>query len=183
MLGREYLGYNYSLGMNDQQERSRIEEWIVGFTDGEGCFSVSIFRNSTTKFGWQVFPEFVITQGGKSLPALKLFKRFFGCGNVFVNKRYDNHHEHLYRYCVRSLVDLHSVVIPFFKKHSLRTAKQKDFLLFAEVVEMLLEKEHLTESGLKKIALKIERMNRKKPSQFLKSSETKRHAPAKAGWR
>src|SRR3989344_1804383 len=117
MLGREYLGYNYSLGMNDQQERLRI-------TDGEGCFSISMFRNSTTKFGWQVFPEFVITQGEKSLPALKLFQTFFRCGNVFVNKRYDNHHEHLYRYCVRSLVDLHSIVIPFFKKHSLRTAKQ-----------------------------------------------------------
>ena len=175
----EYLGYNYSLGMNNQQERSRIEGWIVGFADGEGCFSVSMFRNATTKFGWQVFPEFVITQGKKSLPALKLFKTFFRCGNVFVNKRYDNHHEHLYRYCVRSLADLRSIVIPFFQEHPLRTAKQKDFLLFAEIVEMLLAKQHLTENGLKKIALKIERMNRKKPSQFLESPETKRRAPAR----
>ena len=167
--------------MNNQQERSRIEGWIVGFTDGEGCFSISMFRNVTTKFGWQVFPEFVITQGEKSLPALKLFKTFFGCGNVFVNKRYDNHHEHLYRYCVRSVQDLHERIVPFFKKHPLRTAKQKDFILFAEVVKMLLKKEHLTKSGLKTIALKIERMNRKKSSQFLKSSETKRRAPAKAG--
>ena len=167
--------------MNDQQERSRIKEWIVGFTDGEGCFSVSMFRNVTTKSGWQVFPEFVITQGEKSLPALKLFKTFFRCGNVFVNKRYDNHHEHLYRYCVRSVQNLHKHIIPFFKVHSLRTAKQKDFELFAEIVEMFLKKEHLTQVGLKKIALKIERMNRKKSSQFLKSSETKRHAPAKAG--
>ncbi len=165
--------------MNDQQERPRIEGWIVGFTDGEGCFSVSMFRNATTKFGWQVFPEFVITQGEKSLPALKLFQTFFRCGNVFVNKRYDNHHEHLYRYCVRSVQDLHTYIIPFFQKHSLQTAKQKDFELFAEIVEMLLKKEHITQAGLKKIALKIERMNRKKPSQFLESSETKRHAPTK----
>ena len=181
MLGREYLGYNCSLDMTDQLERLRTEGWIVGFTDGEGCFSISMFRNATTKFGWQVFPEFVITQGMKSLSALKSFQSFFGCGRVFVNKRYDNHHEHLYRYCVRSVKDLHEIVIPFFQKHPLHTAKQKDFLLFAEIVEMLLKKEHLTESGLKKIALKIERMNRKKPSQFLESSETKRHAPAKAG--
>ena len=163
--------------MTDQQERSRIAEWIVGFTDGEGCFSISIFRNSTSKFGWQVFPEFVITQGKKSLPALELFQSFFECGKVFVNKRYDNHHEHIYRYCVRSVSDLKSKIIPFFKKHQLRTAKQDDFILFAEIVEMLIKKEHLAEKGLQKIAHKVERMNRKKSSQFLKSSETKRHAP------
>ena len=163
--------------MTDQQERSRIEGWIVGFTDGEGCFSVSIFRNATTKFGWQVFPEFVITQGMKSLPALKLFQKFFGCGKVFVNKRYDNHHEYLYRYCVRSVNELQTNIIPFFKKHPLKTAKQKDFKLFAEIVEMLVKKQHLTKGGMRKIALKIECMNHKKSSQFLKSSETKRHTP------
>lgn len=98
-----------------------------------------------------------------------------------MNKRYDNHHEHVYRYCVRSVTDLHETIIPFFQKHPLRTAKQQDFILFAETVEMLLKKEHLNEGGLEKIALKIERMNRKKPSQFLESPETKRHAPAVAG--
>ena len=153
--------------MSDQQERLRTEGWIVGFTDGEGCFSISMFRNKTSKFGWQVFPEFVITQGKKSLPALELFQSFFGCGKLFVNKRYDNHHEHLYRYCVRSIQDLREHIIPFFRSHPLHTAKQKDFELFADVVEMIHKREHLTEKGLKKIAQKIQRMNRKKPSQFL----------------
>jgi len=167
--------------MNDQQERSEIENWIVGFTDGEGCFSVSIFRNKTSKFGWQVFPEFVITQGQKSLPALKLFQSYFGSGNIFVNKRYDNHHEYLYRYCVRSVQDLYLKIVPFFRKHSLRTAKQKDFELFAEIVQMLIKRKHLTSNGMQTIAKKIQKMNRKKTSQFLKSSETIRHAPAEAG--
>ena len=61
-------------GADNQQERLKIESWITGFTDGEGCFSVSFIRNKTTKNGWQIFPEFVITQGEKSLPALKIFK-------------------------------------------------------------------------------------------------------------
>ena len=167
--------------MNNQQERPGIEEWIVGFTDGEGCFSVSIFRNNTTKIGWQVFPEFVVTQGKKSLSALILFEKFFRCGKIFVNKRYDNHHEYLYRYCVRSLNELQLAIIPFFRKYPLRTAKQKDFKLFADIVEMLLRKEHLSQKGLEKIARRIERMNRKKKSRFLESSETTRHAPAKTG--
>ncbi len=161
----------------DQQERLEIENWIVGFTDGEGCFSVSIFRNSTSKSGWQVFPEFVITQGEKSLQALKLFEEYFECGKIFVNKRYDNHSEHLYRYCVRSIKDLQEKVIPFFGKHRLRTAKQKDFKIFTKIVEMIAKKHHLTQSGLRVIAREIERMNRKKKSQFLESSDTKRRAP------
>lgn len=165
--------------MQNQQERPGIEGWILGFTDGEGCFSVSIFRNATTKFGWQVFPEFVITQGEKSLPALELFKSHFGCGRVFVNTRYDNHREPLYRYCVRSVTDLRKKIVPFFLTHPLQTAKQNDFKLFAEIVEMLYAKEHLTKGGMKKIAQRIQKMNRKVPSKFLESSETIRHAPRK----
>ena len=163
--------------MSNQQERSEIENWIVGFTDGEGCFSVSIFRNKTTKLGWQVFPEFVITQGEKSKSALEVFSKYFKCGKVFVNKRYDNHNEHLYRYCVRSIVELQKTIIPFFEKHSLRTAKQKDFEVFANIVGMMSNRRHLSASGVRSIARKIERMNRKKQSRFLKSSETIRRAP------
>jgi hypothetical protein len=165
--------------MNSQQERLNIENWIVGFTDGEGCFSVSMFRNKTTKHGWQVFPEFVITQGKKSLSALELFERYFKCGKIYVNKRYDNHKENLYRYCVRSLKDLNEKIIPFFKRNKLITAKQNDFEIFAQIVEILNEKKHFSPKGLGLIAKKIEKMNQKKKSQFLESQETKRHAPSR----
>ncbi len=171
------LWYNYSIdNMSNLQERSENDQWIVGFTDGEGCFSVSIFKNKTTKLGWQVFPEFVITQGEKSLSALKIFEKHFGCGKIFKNKRYDNHHEHLYRYCVRTQDDLVSKIIPFFEKHHLKTAKQKDFELFAEIGSMMRAKDHLSMKGLAKIAKVIEKMNRKKASNFLKSSEAIRCA-------
>ncbi len=162
----------------NQQERLKIEGWIVGFTDGEGCFSVSLFKNKTTASGWQVFPEFVITQGKKSLSALTIFQEYFGCGKIFINKRYDNHNEFLYRYCVRNIKDLHENIIPFFKKYPLQTAKIKDFEIFADIMMMLINKNHLSQDGLVKIAKKIEKMNRKKTSRFLESSETTRHAPA-----
>jgi len=56
---------------DNQQERLKTAYWIVGFTDGGGTFSVSKIKNSTTKSGYQIFPEFVITQGAKSLKALE----------------------------------------------------------------------------------------------------------------
>ena len=163
-----------SFGAGNQQERLEIESWIVGFTDGEGCFSVSFIKNKTTKSGWQLFPEFVITQGAKSLPVLKVIKNYFQCGKIFVNKRYDNHNECLYRYCVRSIKELHETIIPFFEKRRLKTYKANDFRIFARIVKHMSQMIHLHPEGMKKIALMIEQMNRKKKSRFLESSETKR---------
>ena len=161
---------------DNQQERLKIESWILGFTDGEGCFSVSFIKNKTTKTGWQLFPEFVITQGSKSLPALEVIKNYFECGRLFINKRKDNHKENLYRYCVRSLGDLEKKIIPFFEKNSLKTHKQNDFMIFSKIIHLMLTGTHIKKSGMKEIAKLIEKMNRKKKSRFLKSSETKRQS-------
>lgn len=156
-----------------QQERPQLQWWIVGFTDGEGCFSISIFKNKTSQFLWQIMPEFVLTQGESSLSSLQLVKNYFQVGHLYVNKRYDNHREHLYRYCVRNRNDLTTVIIPFFQKYPLKTAKQRDFELFCQVIDRMNNREHLTKDGLQTIA----RLVGKK--LFEESSETIRKAPPK----
>ena len=150
-------------GADNQQERLGMGYWISGFTDGEGCFAISVIRNSTTRFGKQIFPEFVITQGAKSLLALKKIKKFFNCGSIVLNKRYDNHNEDLYRYCVRSISDLNSKIVPFFHDFPLRTYKRNDFLIFKKVVAMMAKKKHLSGSGWKKILKLSSLTNRRKP--------------------
>jgi hypothetical protein len=160
------------ISADNQQERLEIESWIVGFTDGEGCFSVSLLKNKTSKTGWQVFPEFVITQGKKSLSALEIFQNYFQSGNIFENRRHDNHKESLYKYCIRSKVDLQEKIIPFFERHQLKTAKKQDFEYFCKILGMISKNDHLNKKGLTKIAEIIQKMNRKKSSRFLESSET-----------
>jgi hypothetical protein len=34
------------IGADNQQERPGVEQWVVGFVDGEGCFSISVVRNA-----------------------------------------------------------------------------------------------------------------------------------------
>lgn len=168
------------LNADNQQERLKIIGWIIGFTDGEGCFSVSIIKNSTTKLGWQVFPEFVITQEEKSLYVLEAIKGFFGCGRIFINRNInpnDNHREPLYRYCVRSIKDLKEKIIPFFQENNLKTAKQNDFEKFVKIMDLISKRYHLNKNGIIKIARIIETMNRKKPARFLESSTTIRQSP------
>src|SRR6266404_1481333 len=88
---QEKLSCENATGADNQQERLRTVGWIVGFVDGEGCFSVTIQRCRVVKLGWQVFPEFVVTQGARSLGALQALQQFFACGRIFINRRNDNH--------------------------------------------------------------------------------------------
>jgi hypothetical protein len=172
----ESLLRDNAMGADNQQERLKTVGWVVGFIDGEGCFSVAIQKSPSMTTGWQVFPELAVTQGEKSLQALRDLQQFFGCGNIFINRRTDNHKENLYRFCVRSVSDLRERVIPFFQENSLRTAKQQDFEKFVSVIRMMEEKKHLSVEGIAEIAKIVETMNRKKPSRFLESSETIRQA-------
>ena len=149
---------------DNQQERLRLEGWISGFVDGEGCFTVSIIRNQsvTTKQGWQIFPEFVVSQGEKSRTALQKFERFFQCGYINLNTRRDNHHEQMLKYCVRSIHDLNEKIIPFFEKNKLKTHKQKDFQVFRKIIKMMIQRKHLSEKGLNYVRALLQTMNRRK---------------------
>ena len=116
----------------DNQQERLDPWWIVGFVDGEGCFSVSTFRNRTCKSGYQTLFEFVVTQGEKSESALEAIKEYFNCGGIYINRRYDNHNYNLLRYCVRKQSDLKEKIIPFFQKYQLQSAKREQFERFCK---------------------------------------------------
>ena len=131
-------------GAENQQERLWTEGWIVGFVDGEGCFSSPIFRNRPMTMRWQVQPQFVVVQSASSQKVLEDMARFFGCGRVYVNRRYDNHREDLFRYCVSRFADLRDVIVPFFQRNPLRTSKRQNFEKFAQVIGLMEQGRHLT---------------------------------------
>jgi hypothetical protein len=155
-------------GAENQQERLWTEGWIVGFVDGEGCFSCPIFQNTPMKMRWQVQPQFVVVQSASSRDVLEDLARFFGCGKVYVNRRYDNHREDLSRYCVSKFADLRDVIVPFFQYNPLRTSKQHNFEKFAQVISLMDQGRHLTVSGVIQIAEIAETMNHRKPSKVLR---------------
>ena len=155
----------------NQQERPGIEQWIVGFVDGEGCFSVPIYRNKTYGIGWQVQPRFAVVQGARSRVVLELIRDFFGCGNIYRNRRHDNHREDLFVYSVFNGNDLRHVILPFFEANPLRTAKADEFAKFAVILQMMERGFHRSVEGLTHIAKISQTMNHRKPSRFLESSE------------
>ena len=116
-------------------------------------------------------PTFAVVQGDRSVHVLHELKSFFGCGGVYINRRYDNHKEHLWRYDVRDPSDLSSIIIPFFEASPLRTAKNEDFIKFVAIMRMVQRNFHRHGEGLAAIASIVETMNHRKPSRFLESPE------------
>ena len=142
----------------DYQQERLAPNWVVGFTEGEGCFRVSINRQPNMSTGWQVLPEFRIVQHKRNKITLEKLQRFFGAGNVVVN------HDTRLELRIRKLSDLKKVVA-FFEQHQFQTTKEADFRNFAQIIEMMEERKHLTHEGLAKIAKLAWKMNRKvKPS-------------------
>ena len=156
-------------GAENQQERLRQEGWVIGFVDGEGCFSIGFARQFGGqgrigyRTGYQVSHEFAVTQGAQSVSCLHELTSFFGVGQVLPNKRYDNHREHLYRYVVRSRGALIETIIPFFRAHPMHSSKQRNFEKFALCVELVDGGHHLSFEGLAEIVEIAQTMNRQKP--------------------
>jgi hypothetical protein len=154
----------------NQQERLLFEKWIVGFVDGEGCFSISVVRNASMSHGWQVQHEFAVVQSATSGDVLELIETYFGCGSILKQKRKDSRRSDLWRFSVKNRKDLQETIIPFFIANPLLTSKQNDFALFYEAVTCL----HSSIPYPQKLhicAAIAEKMNRKKKSRFLESSE------------
>ena len=98
---------------------------------------------------------------------LEELKSFFEVGRIYINKRHDNHKEHLGQYIVANRSQLVETIIPFFERHPLRTAKRSDFEKFARCVELMEAGCHLSPARLAEIVEIGQTMNQRKPRHDL----------------
>jgi hypothetical protein len=120
--------------------------YITGFVDGEGSFSITISPRDFKDVKWEVRPSFSISQHKRNRGILFKIKNYFGCGTIRPNRE-----DNTYKYEVRSLQDLKNIIIPHFKKYPLQTTKRIDFEIFTKVIQIMEEGRHLTKDGLKEI--------------------------------
>lgn len=62
-------------------------QWIAGFTTGEGCFYIDVFKSTTTKTGFQVRSRFILTQHVRDEKLMGSLVEFLGCGTVRVSEK------------------------------------------------------------------------------------------------
>jgi hypothetical protein len=128
-------------GADNQQER--LDGYIAGYVDGEGSFSVSVQRNSTCRVGFQLIPEFHVSQNGDRAQVLEMIRDRLGCGYIKPNSKRDK----ALVLVVRERQALLERVIPFFERVPILSAKQVDFGKFAHIVKRMALGHHLTPAG------------------------------------
>ncbi|MHB1963588.1 MAG: LAGLIDADG family homing endonuclease [Acidimicrobiales bacterium] len=148
-------GSDNATGAVDQQER--LDAYVAGFVDGEGCFHVALQRNPSTRVGWQLVPEFRVSQDVSRVQVLHLVRERIGCGALHQNHR--GSHDRTLVLVVRRREDLLNRVIPFFERNPLVSCKQKEFLTFCRVVRGMEAGEHRTHEGFERLAADALRMN------------------------
>lgn len=137
-------------------------DYIVGLTDGEGCFYVNLGKFSAYRSGSRVQLHFHLKLQEADRDLLLKVCDTLGCGNVYFQKEQRLNHTQCYRYTVSAQRDIFSTIIPFFKKHQLQTAsKRKSFDLFCRIANMVEAKKHLTPHGIERIRILKKQMNQR----------------------
>ncbi len=124
------------------------DDYIVGFVEGEGMFYIGIVPSRETKTGWQVIYFLKVSQNPIGKMVLEQIKTRLACGYIKANSLTDKTDRSL-AYVVRDLPSIKDKVIPFFEGKLI--IKDDAFKKFKQVIELVLQKRHLTSEGITQI--------------------------------
>ena len=122
---------------DNQQERPLSAWYVTGFMDGEGCFCVSIHRVPTRK-GWYIGPVVQAYQHRDRADILERLQAFFGCGRI----RPKGPHSSVVTWSVDGVPTIVEKILPHFDRYPLQSGKQRDYLIFREIVLRMRRGEH-----------------------------------------
>ena len=134
-------------------------EWMAGFTTGEGCFFVKILKGRN-KFGFGVQIVFQVTQHIRDEELIKSLVTYFQCGQyqIATHKKWGS-------YICTKFSDNFYKILPFFSQYPIRGSKNKDFLDWVKVAEIMQYKGHLTQKGVSNILEIKKGMNKGRSDQ------------------
>ena len=146
-----------------RSELIKIEDpnWISGFVDGEGCFFIFIRKENNN-----ISLVFHITQHIDDIDLLKEFINYFKCGY------YLQCNKNAGRFIVTKFKDINRIIIPFFKRNSLKGFKLLDFMDFCEVAKLIEKKYHLTHEGIEKIKIIKSNMEKRRKKKYIRQYST-----------
>ena len=104
-------------------------------------------RNPSCRIGFQLVPEFHVSQNGERAQILELIRKRLGCGYIKPNSKRDQ----ALVLVVRNRHDLLERVIPFFERSPILSTKRADFEKFASVVRGLARGHHRTDVGFREL--------------------------------
>lgn len=120
--------------------------YIVGLTEGEGCFLVSIRKDG------RIDLRFFIAQAEGNKPLLVKVQKFFKVGSVYQKSAKRACRLPAWVFEVTKRDDIYNVVIPFFEKHKLYGIKAKSFEAFAQIAKIVKGRQSVSKLTLKELS-------------------------------
>lgn len=124
------------------------DAWLSGFTDAEGCFSVSIYSNSNR---FSIIFD-LAQKGEENKIILDLLVTLFNVGKI-----YKHSNPLTYNYRVNGLSHT-AKLFNYFDTYELRTKKLKSYILWKDLHKKISDKQHLDPTlrfSLKVLASKV----------------------------
>lgn len=131
--------------------------WVAGFTSGDGSFHIKTSKSATTKLGTRVQLRFSVGLDIREKLLITDLVKFF---NLQDFDKYIYTTENAVNFQITNFTDIMNIIIPFFEQYPIEGIKKLDYVDFKTVGDLMLNKEHLTQSGLDKIIKIQSNMNR-----------------------
>jgi hypothetical protein len=111
------------------------DTWILGFTEAEGCFTISLLQNSNA---FRI--RYILSQKGCiNLPILSKCIILFNAGHIEGHYHKDN-----YSFIISGLLNISKIFVYFDTFLSeFKGPKKYSYILFKEIYQLLKEKKHL----------------------------------------
>jgi hypothetical protein len=152
--------HDHSNSINKSKLNMSKEEfyhWFVGFTDGDGSFTIYGQRVNEKKIKWTLF--FKIAQSSYNLRALYYIKKRLGHGSVRLESK-----KSMADFRIRNKDTINKVLFPIFDEYPLLTSKYFEYMKFKKAYEILTNV-HLSNEEKNRLLLMIKDSN--KPENYI----------------
>jgi len=110
--------------------KQEFYQWLVGFTDGDGSFTISSQTLKNGKIKWSLF--FKIGQSNYNLRVLYYIKKQLRCGSVQLETKTNNAD-----FRIRDRKIINKIIFPLFDKYPLLTSKYFDYVKLKKAYNIL----------------------------------------------
>jgi len=125
------------------------DAWFAGFTDGEGCFTCSIGENKGFSFNFNISQKWEI-----NIKVLEYFSVLFNGGIVSKHSE-----ENVYEFRIGGVNNC-KTIFPYFDKYTLYTKKSLSYVLWKNIHNGLVNKDHLDKSKRQVMIEKAKMINK-----------------------
>lgn len=138
-------------------QHQQFYEWFIGFTEGDGCFSLN-----KQKMSWTI--GFKIAVSKSDIKTLIFIKKNLRCGSI----SWANKDQTMVQFRIRNLKHLFDYVFPIFDTYPMITNKGQDYSIIRQAAEILYKNPKETRDKIEKLGSELKRIRQNR--QTLTSS-------------